>query len=149
MFYYKKGMATVDFSWIYRVLDVLWQVDLAASLSQYDYNCLNQGSYVFTHVIVSGFMQNSLNWFSPNMVQGLEKIYEFVLFSAYPDSDLNLVDCLHLVSTLKLHNCHLQSLLDQHLIPNAKEADSKVFFLKMKGDYYRYLAEVASDKSGE
>lgn len=39
---------------------------------------------------------------------------------------------------------HLQDLLDKHLIPNASAADSKVFYLKMKGDYYRYLAEVAT-----
>ena len=36
-----------------------------------------------------------------------------------------------------------QSLLDTHLIPKASNAESKVFYLKMKGDYYRYLAEVA------
>ncbi|KAM6959149.1 14-3-3 protein beta/alpha-B-like [Aplochiton taeniatus] len=35
-------------------------------------------------------------------------------------------------------------LLDNHLIPKATPADSKVFYLKMKGDYYRYLAEVAT-----
>jgi len=35
-------------------------------------------------------------------------------------------------------------LLNQHLIPNSKNPESKVFYLKMKGDYYRYLAEVAS-----
>jgi len=35
-------------------------------------------------------------------------------------------------------------LLDSHLIPAAVDSDSKVFYLKMKGDYYRYLAEVAS-----
>ncbi|XP_064803066.1 14-3-3 protein beta/alpha-A-like, partial [Oncorhynchus masou masou] len=34
-------------------------------------------------------------------------------------------------------------LLSQFLIPNATPAESKVFYLKMKGDYYRYLAEVA------
>jgi 14-3-3 protein beta/theta/zeta len=35
-------------------------------------------------------------------------------------------------------------LLDQHLIAKATSPESKVFYLKMKGDYYRYLAEVAS-----
>ncbi|XP_042345753.1 14-3-3 protein beta/alpha-B-like [Plectropomus leopardus] len=34
-------------------------------------------------------------------------------------------------------------LLDKYLIPKASSAESKVFYLKMKGDYYRYLAEVA------
>lgn len=39
----------------------------------------------------------------------------------------------------------LQDLLDTYLIPSAKEdeVESKVFYLKMKGDYYRYLGEVA------
>ncbi|XP_040600372.1 14-3-3 protein zeta-like [Mesocricetus auratus] len=36
------------------------------------------------------------------------------------------------------------SLLEKFLIPNASQAESKVFYLKMKGDYYRYLAEVAA-----
>ncbi|CAL5443107.1 unnamed protein product [Camellia sinensis] len=32
-------------------------------------------------------------------------------------------------------------LLDSRLIPAASAGDSKVFYLKMKGDYHRYLAE--------
>ncbi|VFQ81415.1 unnamed protein product [Cuscuta campestris] len=32
-------------------------------------------------------------------------------------------------------------LLDSRLIPSASAADSKVFYLKMNGDYHRYLAE--------
>ncbi|KAG4201238.1 hypothetical protein ERO13_A05G266100v2 [Gossypium hirsutum] len=32
-------------------------------------------------------------------------------------------------------------LLDKRLIPAASAAESKVFYLKMKGDYHRYLAE--------
>jgi len=35
-------------------------------------------------------------------------------------------------------------LLDKHLIAKASNPESKVFYLKMKGDYYRYLAEVAN-----
>ncbi|AWO97118.1 Hypothetical protein SMAX5B_020652 [Scophthalmus maximus] len=34
-------------------------------------------------------------------------------------------------------------LLNTVLIPKTKEPQSKVFYLKMKGDYFRYLAEVA------
>merc|ERR1712057_90707 len=33
------------------------------------------------------------------------------------------------------------SLLSDSLIPAAKDAESKVFYHKMKGDYYRYIAE--------
>ncbi|MPC93372.1 14-3-3 protein zeta [Portunus trituberculatus] len=38
----------------------------------------------------------------------------------------------------------VQGLLDKFLIPKASNPESKVFYLKMKGDYYRYLAEVAT-----
>nr|XP_043639986.1 14-3-3 protein 2 [Erigeron canadensis] len=37
-------------------------------------------------------------------------------------------------------------LIDAKLVPNASNGDSKVFYLKMKGDYHRYLAEF---KTGE
>ena len=35
----------------------------------------------------------------------------------------------------------LLDLLDKTLIPNCDNAEGKVFFHKMKGDYYRYLGE--------
>lgn len=38
------------------------------------------------------------------------------------------------------------SVLDNHLIKSAENAESKVFYNKMKGDYYRYLAEFASEE---
>jgi len=50
---------------------------------------------------------------------------------------------------MQYHWCvFLKDLLDSFLVPKASNAESKVFYLKMKGDYYRYLAEVAADKSG-
>lgn len=46
--------------------------------------------------------------------------------------------------------CHeVLDLLDKYLIPRATSADSKVFYLKMKGDDFRYLAEVATGDSRE
>jgi len=45
--------------------------------------------------------------------------------------------------------CHdVLTMLDKHLIPSAATGESKVFYYKMKGDYYRYLAEfaVATDR---
>jgi len=42
------------------------------------------------------------------------------------------------------------ALLDDYLIAQASNPESKVFYLKMKGDYYRYLAEVAgAEKQAE
>lgn len=38
------------------------------------------------------------------------------------------------------------SLLDNNLIPSANSGESKVFYYKMKGDYFRYLAEFSSDE---
>ena len=39
--------------------------------------------------------------------------------------------------------------MDQKLINAAEDPDSKVFYKKMKGDYYRYLAEVGVPDSDE
>jgi 14-3-3 protein epsilon len=38
------------------------------------------------------------------------------------------------------------SLLDGSLIPNDKHPEAKVFYHKMKGDYFRYIAEFTSDE---
>jgi len=37
-------------------------------------------------------------------------------------------------------------LLDKNLVPNAASGESKVFYLKMKGDYHRYKAEFATQE---
>ncbi|XP_073319215.1 14-3-3 protein beta/alpha-1-like [Pagrus major] len=40
-------------------------------------------------------------------------------------------------------------LLENHLIPKAKKNESKVFYMKMMGDYYRYKAEVAPEEKSK
>ena len=37
-------------------------------------------------------------------------------------------------------------LLDTHLIPNEESVEYKVFYLKMKGDYFRYLCEFLKEE---
>jgi 14-3-3 protein epsilon len=43
----------------------------------------------------------------------------------------------------------IQSVMDKYLVPNAKDAETKVFYLKLKGDYFRYRAEFTSGPEHE
>lgn len=38
------------------------------------------------------------------------------------------------------------TIIDEHLIPSSTSGESTVFYYKMKGDYFRYLAEFKSDQ---
>jgi 14-3-3 protein epsilon len=40
----------------------------------------------------------------------------------------------------------IQIIIDKYLVPNASDSETKVFFLKLKGDYYRYKCEFATGK---
>ncbi|KAL3111625.1 hypothetical protein niasHT_016150 [Heterodera trifolii] len=40
----------------------------------------------------------------------------------------------------------LLTCIDEVLFPKASDVEQKVFYLKMKADYYRYMAEVATDE---
>ena len=40
----------------------------------------------------------------------------------------------------------IQSIIDKYLIPNSSDSETKVFYLKLKGDYYRYKCEFALGK---
>lgn len=43
----------------------------------------------------------------------------------------------------------IQETLDKFLVPNSKDYETKVFYLKLKGDYYRYRAEFSQGKENE
>ncbi|KAF1863425.1 hypothetical protein Lal_00030446 [Lupinus albus] len=38
------------------------------------------------------------------------------------------------------------TIIDEHLIPSSSSAEANVFYYKMKGDYFRYLAEFKTDQ---
>ncbi|KAJ8574345.1 hypothetical protein K7X08_026150 [Anisodus acutangulus] len=43
--------------------------------------------------------------------------------------------------------CHdILEIIDKHLIPSSGTGEATVFYYKMKGDYYRYLAEFKTDQ---
>jgi hypothetical protein len=51
----------------------------------------------------------------------------------------------HKVETELSNICSdIMAIIDDHLIPSSSNSESSVFFYKMKGDYYRYLAEFKS-----
>lgn len=60
---------------------------------------------------------------------------------------MNVKVSMNLFAILTYTFVYLQGLLDKYLIPKASNPESKVFYLKMKGDYYRYLAEVATGET--
>ena len=64
---------------------------------------------------------------------------------------LNLVTDLKSVLEKELNDlCNrMIKLIDDHLLKNATETEPKVFYLKMKGDYYRYLAEILTDEKNK
>jgi len=41
----------------------------------------------------------------------------------------------------------VMKVIDEHLLPNSKSDEAKVFYYKMKGDYYRYKAEFSVDEA--
>jgi len=59
---------------------------------------------------------------------------------------VNLVTDLKNLLEKELFNLceRMLNLIDNHLLTKATSPESKVFYLKMKGDYYRYLAEFTS-----
>lgn len=42
-----------------------------------------------------------------------------------------------------------QKLIDKYLLPNASDIEAKIFYLKLKGDYYRYKCEFSTGKDLE
>jgi 14-3-3 protein epsilon len=41
----------------------------------------------------------------------------------------------------------IQLIIDKYLIPNAIDAENKVFYLKLKADYFRYKCEFSNEKN--
>ena len=52
----------------------------------------------------------------------------------------------HIETEMKKQIEDVKNVIDKYLLPNAQDPESKVFYLKLKADYIRYLCEVTKDK---
>jgi len=43
----------------------------------------------------------------------------------------------------------LHNIIDKFLLPNAEDSESKVFYLRLKGDHFRYLCEISKNEEFE
>ncbi|PQP92675.1 14-3-3-like protein GF14 iota [Prunus yedoensis var. nudiflora] len=66
-----------------------------------------------------------------------------------------MVECMKKVAKLDLEltveernllSVGYKNVIDKHLIPSSTSGEATVFYYKMKGDYYRYLAEFKTDQ---
>lgn len=55
--------------------------------------------------------------------------------------------CVQVEEELNVICDDILKLIENHLLNNATTGESKVFYNKMKGDYYRYLAEYSTGKA--
>ncbi len=55
----------------------------------------------------------------------------------------------HIEAELKKIFEDLHRIVDKFLLPKAEDAESKVFYLRLKGDHYRYLCEITKEKDFE
>jgi len=79
-------------------------------------------------------------WRSINGVEAKEKNSNSKLLPLI--TDLKLI----LEKELKDLCNNILKIIDEYLIRKTKEIESKIFYLKMKGDYYRYLAEIETEE---
>ncbi|KAM1210702.1 hypothetical protein ACFX13_002573 [Malus domestica] len=77
------------------------------------------------------------------MVEFVEKVSAFADKEEFTIEERNLLSVAYKNIKTDISNIcdSILKLLDSRLIPSAIGGDSKVFYLKMKGDYHRYLAE--------
>jgi len=52
----------------------------------------------------------------------------------------------HIEDEMKKTIGDMHKLIDDHLYPNAEDPESKVFYLRLKADHYRYLCEISKEK---
>ena len=121
---------------------------LAEQAERYDDMAKYMKELVEKGIDISKDERNVLSIAYKNIVGERRNAWRIVasIEKAYDDSDIRkkiALDYLERIASEQKTICEeVLSLLENFLIPNAKINESKIFYLKMKGDYFRYLSEV-------
>ena len=82
-------------------------------------------------------LQILLNYAKKEESKPVNKLYEISLIKE------------KIISELKEIFKEIHSMLDRYLIPNAQDSESKILYMKLKADYYRYHCEFAEGEEFE
>ena len=52
----------------------------------------------------------------------------------------------HIEKEIKKIVDNVHNIIDKHLIPNCEDNESKIFYMRLKADHYRYLCELSKEK---
>ena len=128
---------------------------LAEQAERYDDMAKYMKELVEKGIDISKDERNVLSIAYKNIVGERRNAWRIVssIEKSYDDSDIRkkiAQDYLERIASEQKTICQeVLRLLENFLIPNAKDTESKVFYLKMKGDYFRYLSEVKFANSVE
>ena len=87
----------------------------------------------------------------PDMVKSINKFVELDPKLTKDERNILSAGYKNIISDKRaswrlLNSMERKEEIDKYLLPNASDSENKVFFLKLKGDYYRYKCEFASGK---
>ncbi|XP_062521050.1 14-3-3-like protein [Corticium candelabrum] len=75
------------------------------------------------------------------------KVVDMLITRKYGRDSEVAMDYWEEIATEIMEICKgMLALLEENLIPGCQQAESTIFYLKMKGDYYRYWAETSTDE---
>ena len=131
--------------------DLVSNAILAEQAERYEDMAKYMKSFAETGGKISNDERNVLSIAYKNRVGERRNAWRIIssIMRTYEESDLRKKvanDYLREIGTEQTSICQeVLCLLDNFLIPSAITVEPKIFYLKMKGDYFRYLAEVKNE----
>ena len=137
--------------------DLLYKVYLSEQSERFEDMVSAMKAVIKIAANLTHFERNLFSMANKNVIQPLRRSLRIVISILQKQSTDSSVTDINNRLTLELKwkiqrqirgICReVLQILDKQLIPKASTAESKVFYYKMKGDYYRYLAETETDFS--